>query len=99
VGWAIGSVLFGLLADRIGRAKTFLPASCFTRLHLDSVPSPLNVSISPFTVFVGFAIGGECCLGAVLVSECCPKEKKLFALCVINSSFAVGAALTDLQTL
>jgi hypothetical protein len=52
VGWAIGSVLFWLLADRIGRAKTFLPASRFTRLHLDSVPSRLNGWTSPFTAFL-----------------------------------------------
>jgi hypothetical protein len=45
---------------------------------------------------VGVVIGGECSLGAVLVSESCAKEKKLFALCVMNSSFPVGAALTGL---
>ena len=52
VGWARGSILFGLLADRIGRAKTFLPASCLMLLHLDSAPSPLNGGISQFTVFL-----------------------------------------------
>ena len=31
IGWAIGGIFFGILGDRIGRAKTMMLTSCATR--------------------------------------------------------------------
>jgi len=97
IGWALGSVTFGLLADRIGRAKTM----AFSILLYAAASGLCALSthwwdLAIYRFLVGLGIGGECSLGAVLVSESWPADKKLWALSVMNSSWPVGAALTGL---
>jgi MFS family permease len=100
IGWGLGSVLFGLLADRFGRARTM--AGSILLYAAASGLCALSTHWWDFAFYrflVGVGIGGECSLGAVLISECFPKEKKLWALSVLNTSWPVGAALTGLFNL
>jgi MFS family permease len=100
IGWAAGSVLFGVLADRFGRAKTMAGS-----ILLYAIASGLCAfsthwwDLAIYRFLVGVGIGGECSLGAVLISECWPREKKLWAICVMNTSWPVGAALTGVFNL
>jgi MFS family permease len=91
---AIGGVLGGVLADRIGRARTLMLTvavySLFT--FLSGLASSYEM-LMVFRVFQGIGFGGEWGVGAVLVAEFVRPESRGRALGVIQSSWAVGWAL------
>jgi MFS family permease len=89
--WGIGGVLFGIVADRFGRARTLVLTimiyAVFTGL------SGLARSWEELIGLQGLAalgIGGEWAVGAALVAEAVPDEKRDGAMGFIQSSFAIG---------
>ena len=93
----IGGVLFGFLADRIGR-KRALMASIVT-YSVCSFASGLAVSIRMLaaTRFVlGLGMGGEWNTGATLVAESWPSELRAKAISMVQSSWAIGFAAAAL---
>jgi MFS family permease len=100
IGWAIGGVLFGVLADRVGRTKTLvftiLIYAVFTGLAALSADW-WHLAIYRFLTALG--IGGEWAAGAALVAEVWPEEKRARAAGVLQSAWAAGffiAALVNL---
>src|SRR6201984_1574943 len=90
----IGGVLFGFLADRIGR-KHALMASILT-YSVCSFASGLATSIAMLAVarfFLGLGMGGEWNTGATLVAETWPTELRAKAISIVQSSWAIGYAL------
>src|SRR5207248_2720198 len=73
VGWATGGLIFGVMGDRIGRAKTMVLTiilySAFTGL------SALSVGVWDFAAYrflTGLGVGGEFAVGVALVAEAMP---------------------------
>ncbi len=93
----IGGVLFGFLADRIGR-KQALMASILT-YSVCSFASGLATSIAMLAVarfVLGLGMGGEWNTGATLVAESWPTELRAKAISVVQSSWALGFAAAAL---
>jgi MFS family permease len=93
----IGGVLFGFLADRIGR-KHALMASILT-YSLCSFASGLATSIAMLAVarfVLGLGMGGEWNTGATLVAETWPTEFRAKAISIVQSSWALGFAVAAL---
>jgi|HubBroStandDraft_6_1064221.scaffolds.fasta_scaffold40809_2 MFS family permease len=93
----IGGVLFGFIADRIGR-KRALMLSILT-YSLCSFASGLATSILMLAIFrfiLGLGMGGEWNTGATLVAETWPAELRAKAISVVQSSWAIGYALAAL---
>lgn len=93
----IGGVLFGLLADRIGR-KQALMASILT-YSVCSFASGLATSIAMLAVarfVLGLGMGGEWNSGATLVAESWPTELRAKAIAIVQSSWAWGFAAAAL---
>jgi MFS family permease len=100
-GWATGGLIFGMLGDRIGRAKTMvitiLMYSLFTGL------SSLSQSVWDFAFYrflTGLGVGGEFAVGVALVAEVMPNKARPFALSLLQALSAIGnisAALINLQ--
>ena len=93
----IGGVLFGFLADRIGR-KHALMASIVT-YSLCSFASGLATSIAMLAVarfVLGLGMGGEWNTGATLVAETWPSEFRAKAISIVQSSWALGFAAAAL---
>ena len=93
----IGGLLFGFLADRIGR-KQALMASILT-YSVCSFASGLAQSIAVLAVarfVLGLGMGGEWNTGATLVAESWPTEVRAKALAVVQSSWAFGFAAAAL---
>jgi MFS family permease len=91
---AVGGVLFGILADRIGRARA-LAASILT-YSVFTAACGLAQSVAQFAVFrvlLGLGMGGEWACGAALVAETWPSEHRGKALGLMQSSWAVGYGL------
>ncbi len=94
VASGFGGVLFGLLADRIGRKKGLM-LSILT-YSVCSFASGLSTSITMLAVFrfiLGLGMGGEWNTGATLVAETWPVHLRAKALAIVQGSFAVGYAL------
>jgi MFS family permease len=93
----LGGVLFGFLADCIGR-KQALMASILT-YSVCSFASGLATSIAMLAVarfVLGLGMGGEWNTGATLVAESWPAEFRAKAISVVQSSWALGFAAAAL---
>jgi MFS family permease len=93
----IGGVLFGFLADRIGR-KQALMASIVT-YSVCSFASGLSTSIAMLAAarfVLGLGMGGEWNTGATLVAETWPTEFRAKAISIVQSSWALGFAAAAL---
>ena len=93
----IGGVLFGFLADRMGR-KRALMLSILT-YSVCSFASGLSTSVlmlAGFRFLLGLGMGGEWNTGATLVAETWPTELRAKAISMVQSSWAIGYALAAL---
>jgi MFS family permease len=93
----MGGVLFGFLADRVGR-KRALMLSILT-YSICSFASGLATTVLILAVFrfiLGLGMGGEWNTGATLVAETWPDELRAKAISVVQSSWAIGFALAAL---
>ena len=93
----MGGILFGFLADRIGR-KRALMASILT-YSVCSFASGLATSIAVLAAarfVLGLGMGGEWNTGATLVAESWPTEFRAKALSIVQSSWAFGFAAAAL---
>ncbi len=94
VASGIGGVMFGFLADRIGRTRALM-LSILT-YSVCSFASGLSTSIAMLAVFrfiLGLGMGGEWNTGATLVAETWPTHLRAKAIAVVQSSWAIGYAL------
>jgi MFS family permease len=96
---AVGGILFGILADRIGRARAMMASiliySCFTA----ACGLSQNVlQLAVFRILLGLGMGGEWACGAALVAETWPAEHRGKAIAVMQSSWAVGYGLAAAVT-
>jgi MFS family permease len=93
----IGGVLFGFIADRIGRTKALM-LSMLT-YSLCSLGSGLSTSLAVLIFFrfmLGLGMGGEWNTGATLVAETWPAHLRARALAIVQSAWAWGLALAAL---
>jgi len=93
----MGGVLFGFLADRIGR-KRALMASILT-YSVCSFASGLATSVAMLAAarfVLGLGMGGEWNTGATLVAETWPNELRAKAISIVQSSWAFGFAAAAL---
>lgn len=91
VGWATGGLVFGLIGDKLGRARTMiwtiLLYSIFTGL------SAVSVTWWDFTLYrfmTGMGVGGEFAAGVALVAEVMPQRARPFALGLLQALSALG---------
>ncbi len=91
LGWATGGLGFGILGDRVGRAKTMLWTilvySLFTGL------SAFSYSFWDFAAYrflTGLGVGGEFAVGVSLVAEVMSPRARPFALGLLQALSAVG---------
>src|SRR5947209_5884678 len=93
----IGGVLFGFIADRIGR-KRALMLSILT-YSICSFASGLATSVLMLAVvrfILGLGMGGEWNTGATLVAETWPHHLRAKAIAMVQSSWALGYAAAAL---
>ncbi len=90
-GWATGGLIFGMLGDRIGRAKTMMITivmySAFTGLSSIST-GPWDFAFYRF--LTGLGVGGEFAVGVTLVAEVMPNRARPYALSLLQALSAFG---------
>jgi MFS family permease len=94
LGWAIGGVVAGILADYIGRRRvmiyTILIYALFTGLTA-LAGSWWQIGLCRF--ITGLGLGGEWATGATLVAESWPTRARAKGLGIMQSAFGWGALL------
>ncbi|HEV7552047.1 MAG TPA: MFS transporter [Candidatus Angelobacter sp.] len=93
----IGGILFGFIADRIGRTKALM-LSILT-YSLCSLGSGFSTSIFMLIAFrfvLGLGMGGEWNTGATLVAETWPTHLRARAIAIVQSAWAWGLAAAAL---
>src|SRR5258705_3805235 len=92
-----GGIMFGVIADRLGRKQALMLAvliySIFTAA-CGFAQSALQLAV--FRVLLGIGMGGEWATGVALVSETFPARHRGKALAFVQSSWAIGYGLAAL---
>ncbi len=94
LGWATGGIIFGILGDRWGRAKTLVTSvlcySVFTGL---SALSMTWIDFSLYRFLTGMGVGGAFAAAVSLVAETLPARSRPYALGFLQVLGAVGNML------
>jgi putative MFS transporter len=97
IGMALGALLFGLLADRLGRKKVFI-----LTLLTFSVASGLSAAAASLVMllflrfFIGLGLGGELPVASTLVSESVGAHERGKIIVLLESFWALGWILAAL---
>ncbi len=94
LSWAAGGVLFGWVADRIGRARTLMLTILLYAIGTACCAFAPNVWVLLlFRVISGMGIGGEWAAGASIVAETVPEERRVQAGTLLYTAAPVGLFL------
>jgi len=91
IGMAVGALVFGVMADRIGRKNVFI-----ITLLLFSVGSGLSALVTSLAMFlilrffIGMGLGGELPVASTLVSESVPAKERGKVVVLLESFWAGG---------
>ena len=92
---ALGGLLFGLLADRFGRRRMLSASILFYSCCTFACGLTTSVAALALCRFLlGLGMGGEWNTGAALVAETWPAEWRGRAIGIVQSSWAIGFALS-----
>jgi MFS family permease len=90
-GWATGGLFFGMLGDRIGRAKTMMITVLMYSLCTGL--SSLSQGVWDFACYrflTGLGVGGEFAVGVALVAEVMPSTARPQALALLQALSGIG---------
>ena len=97
IGWALGGLIFGPIADRYGRAKTMaltiLIYAGFTGLC--AIAGSWQ-ELAFYRFMTGLGIGGEWSAGAALIAESWPERSRAKAAGIMQSCGGIGFLLASL---
>ena len=94
LGGALGGVYFGMVADRIGRAKTMvLTIAMYSGFTFLSALSQEWWHLAIFRFLVAIGVGGEWAVATALVAEVFPKRARAWSLSIFHASSVFGTIL------
>jgi MFS family permease len=91
---AIGGIVFGHLADRIGRVRAMTISILLYSLATAGLATSAALwQVIAWRVIVGLGMGGEWSCGSVLVAETWPAQHRAKAMGIMQSGWAIGALI------
>jgi len=94
LGWAVGGIVFGYIADRIGRAKTLLLTMLLYAFGTASCAFAPNMEVLLLCrIIASLGIGGEWAAGAAMVAEVMPNKYRVEAGALLYTSAPMGLFL------
>jgi len=91
---AVGGVMFGFIADRVGRTRALMAAILVYSLASGACGlSQTVVELAICRLILGLGMGGEWTTGAALIAESWPPEHRGKALGLMQSTYAIGEML------
>jgi MFS family permease len=99
VGWAVGGVVFGAVADRLGRTRTLLLTMLLYALGTAACAFAPNIWVLLLCrIVASLGIGGEWAAGASMVAEVVPEHRRVDAGALLYTSAPVGLFLATYVT-
>jgi MFS family permease len=99
VGWAIGGIIFGRVADRIGRTRTLLLTMALYSLGTAACAFAPNIWVLLLCrIVAALGIGGEWAAGAAMVAEVVPEKRRVEAGAILYTSAPLGLFLATFVT-
>ena len=99
IGWAIGGLVFGRVADKIGRTKTLLlTMTMFAVGTALCAIAPNILALVLFRIIASLGIGGEWAAGAAMVAEVVPEKRRVEAGALLYTSAPAGLFLATFIT-
>jgi MFS family permease len=87
----VGGVIFGYVADRVGRARALMATILFFSIaSLGAATSQSVMQLLMWRALLGIGMGGEWASGAVLISETWPPAHRNKAISIMQSGWAIG---------
>lgn len=87
----VGGVLFGYIADRVGRTRALMATIVvFSLASLGASTSQTILQLLFWRAVLGIGMGGEWASGAVLISETWPPAHRNKAISIMQSGWAIG---------
>jgi MFS family permease len=97
---AIGGMMFGLIADRVGRTRALMASILVYSLASGACGlSQTILQLAIFRFILGLGMGGEWTTGAALIAETWPPAHRGKALGLMQSSWAIGEMIAAGVTL
>src|SRR4051812_13844111 len=99
IGWAVGGVVFGKVADRIGRTRTLLLTMFLYSVGTAACAFAPNIWVLMLCRIVSsLGIGGEWAAGAAMVAEVVPENRRVEAGALLYTSAPMGLFLATFIT-
>src|SRR5207237_1008210 len=100
VGWAVGGIIFGRVADRIGRTRTLMLTMALYSLGTAACATAPNIWVPMlFRIVASLGIGGEWAAGASMVAEVVPERRRVDAGALLYTSAPIGLFLASFVNL
>ncbi len=94
-----GGIVFGVLSDRIGRARALIFSILIFSIASAGTALSWNLaSLMFWRALIGIGLGAEWATGAVLVAETWPAEHRAKAVGIMQSGWALGYMLAAAMT-
>jgi MFS family permease len=99
LGWCAGGIIFGKVADRIGRTKTLLLTMILYSVGTAACAFAPNIWVLViFRVVSSLGIGGEWAAGAAMVAEVVPENRRVEAGALLYTASPLGLFLATFIT-
>jgi MFS family permease len=99
IGWGLGGILFGKVADRIGRKKTLMITMAMYAVGTALCAIAPNIWVLVlFRIIASLGIGGEWAAGASMVAEVVPEKRRVEAGAILYTSAPMGLFLATYVT-
>lgn len=99
LGWAVGGIAFGRVADRLGRTRTLLLTMALYSLGTAACAFAPNMTwLVLCRVVASLGIGGEWAAGAAMVAEVVPEHRRVEAGALLYTSAPIGLFLATQVT-
>src|ERR1043166_6839413 len=99
VGWCAGGIIFGKVADRIGRTKTLLLTMLLYSVGTAACAFAPNIWVlMACRIVSSLGIGGEWAAGAAMVAEVVPEKRRVEAGALLYTSAPMGLFLATFIT-
>lgn len=99
LGWAVGGIVFGAVADRLGRTRTLLLTMALYSLGTAACAFAPNIwFLLACRVVASLGIGGEWAAGAAMVAEVVPEHRRVEAGALLYTSAPIGLFLATQVT-
>ena len=100
LGWAAGGIIFGQIADRVGRTRTLMLTMLVYALGTAACAAAQSLwMLIAFRIVASLGIGGEWAAGAAMVAEVVPERRRVEAGALLYTSGPAGMLLATYTNL